>query len=213
MTIVFLPLKRAECKFREVISVVKCLFLTYQVKGQYKRGMFAILCELLAQLLTSSCCHSAGRMMHSCIWYVCLALVFWDSPLLGPWRVGIIENCLFRPGWSHPPSLSSSKRILCNKLFHFVLWGWAAIAHLMGKTVYTVLSFYNTGPSSLEISVSGSSLWWGRGYVSLFSPAYFLKLVFKHWKHNQRVKFKRKKYILTLLSLQWLHVLYLIPNS
>lgn len=143
MTIVFLPLKRAECNFREVISVVKCLFLTYQVKGQYRRGMFAILCELLAQLLTCSCCHSAGRMMHSCIWLCLSGIGVLGQPTPGPWRVGVNENCLFRPGWSHPPSLSSSKRILCNKLFHSVLWGWAAIAHLMGKTVYTVLSFCN----------------------------------------------------------------------
>lgn len=68
----FLPLKRAECNFMEVISVVKCLFLTYQVEGQYKRGIFAILCELPAQLLTCSCCHSAGRY-NAFLYMICLS--------------------------------------------------------------------------------------------------------------------------------------------
>lgn len=105
----------------EVISVVKCLFLTYQVEGQYKRGIFAILCELPAQLLTCSCCHSAGRY-NAFLYMICLSgigVLGQPTPrALESWG-GVNENCLFRPRWSpqvcpHPKEYSA---ISCSILF------------------------------------------------------------------------------------------------
>lgn len=70
---------------------------------------------------------------------------------------------------SHTELVLIQKGVLCNKLCHSVLWGWAAIAHLRGKTVYVVSSLYNMGPS-LEISSTKSQVFGEEEFLLASSP-------------------------------------------
>lgn len=54
---------------------------------------------------------------------------------------------------------------------------WVAIAHLMGRTVYTVLGFYNIGPFSLEIPQTKDHIFVEEDFVLVSSPLLPFKTV------------------------------------